>query len=79
MGVIVHVSQPETISLKDRRQKIRSYVTVIDDSCCAITLTLWGEVCKRNQALVNGDIVALKGGKISDFGGKSVNVADDHA
>ena len=79
MGVIVHVSSPETIQLKDRRQKTRSYATVIDESCCAITLTLWGEICQRNLALTNGDIVALKGGKISDFGCKSVNVADDHA
>lgn len=58
---------------------MRNYITIIDDSCCSITLTLWGDMCERNSKVVNGDILAIKGGRVSEYGGKSINVADDHA
>lgn len=36
-------------------------------------------MCQRLLNLSLGDILALKGGRISDYGGKSINLADDHS
>ena len=54
-------------------------MTLIDDSSCSISLTLWGEMCERNANLQIGDILAVKGARVSEFGGKSLNAADDHS
>ena len=54
-------------------------MTLIDDSSCSISLTLWGEMCERSTNLQIGDILAVKGARVSEFGGKSLNAADDHS
>ena len=58
--------------------KSRRYVTIFDESMCSISLTLWGDICQRSESLQRGDIIAFKGGRVSEYGGKSVNLADDH-
>lgn len=78
-GVITEISEKETVNLKTGQQKVRKYVTLIDDTSCSISLTLWGEMCERNSGLTNGDVLAVKGARVSEFGGKSLNAADDHS
>lgn len=78
-GVIAEVSDNEMVNLRKGSQKIRKYLTLIDDSGCAISLTLWATMCDR---ITNDDIhkvVAVKGARVSEFGGKSLNAADDHS
>jgi hypothetical protein len=36
-------------------------------------------MCERNTEFKKGDILAVKGARVSEFGGKSLNAADDHA
>ena len=78
-GVIIEVSEKETVNLRSGQQKVRKYVTLIDDSSCSISLTLWGEMCERSSSLKMGDVLAVKGARVSEFGGKSLNAADDHS
>ena len=78
-GIIVEVSENEMVNLRKGSQKIRKYVTLIDDSMCAISLTLWATMCER---ITNDDlnkVIAVKGARVSEFGGKSLNAADDHS
>jgi replication factor A1 len=62
-------------------------ITLIDDSMHAIDVTLWNQsanfVNAREGAIQEeskgplpkvGDVIAIKGAKISDFGGKSLSV-----
>ena len=54
--------------------------TLLDDSHHQISLALWGdEFCEKFKHLKKGSIVAIKGAKVSDFGGHSLNAASDHA
>ena len=46
-GVIVEVSETEVVNLRRGSQKIRKYVTLVDDSMCSISLTLWAQMCER--------------------------------
>lgn len=78
-GVIIEISEKETVNLRSGQQKVRKYVTLIDDSSYSISLTLWGDMCERSSALKIGDVLAVKGARVSEFGGKSLNAADDHS
>ena len=49
VGIITEISEKETVQLRSGQQKIRKYVTLIDDSNCSISLTLWGEMCERSN------------------------------
>eukprot|EP00347_Sterkiella_histriomuscorum_P019324 403342085 len=80
IGVVLDITSCDTIKLKNNRQKQRRYITIIDESFCSISLTIWGEgFCQRMNEVGQGDILAMKGGRLSEFGGKTINVADDHA
>ncbi len=78
-GVVTEISDKETVNLRNGQQKVRKYVTLIDDSYCSISLTLWGDMCERSVTMQIGDIIAVKGARVSEFGGKSLNAADDHS
>ena len=52
----------------------------MDDSHHQISLALWGkEFCEEHEHLKTGDIIAVKCAKVSDYGGKSLNAASEHA
>ena len=79
MGVIIDITDQETVKLKNKQSKIRKYITIIDKSSTSISITLWGEMCEKNNNFNKGDTLAVKGARVSEFGGKSLNAADDHA
>jgi len=78
-GVVADVSENEMVNLKKGSQKVRKYVTMIDDSGCAISLTLWATMCDRVTTDDLHKVLAVKGARVSEFGGRSLNAADDHS
>jgi hypothetical protein len=41
---------------------------------------MWGDdLCDKNELLAVGDVIAIKSARVSEFGGKSLNAASDHA
>lgn len=46
-GIILEVSDTETVNLRKGSQKVRKYVTLVDDSMYSISLTLWAGMCER--------------------------------
>lgn len=67
------------MKLRNKSVKVRKYITILDESSVSISITLWGEMCEKNNNFKKGDILAVKGARVSDFGGKSLNAAEDHA
>ena len=57
-----------TGELRDKRT-----ITVSDDSGVSIMATLWGEIAGDEKITV-GQIIAAKGVKVSEYGGKSLNI-----
>lgn len=46
----------------------------------SVSLTMWGDdLCDKNAHLKAGDVIAIKSARVSEFGGKSLNAASDHA
>ena len=48
---------------------------VVDDSGCEVTLTLWGDKASTDYGWASQPIVAFKGVKVGDFGGRSLSLA----
>ena len=78
VGVISQLGEKEEINLKNGTTKLRRHIQIADDSDKAISLTLWGDLCDRDD-LSLGDVLALKAGRVSEFGGRSLNCSNDHA
>ncbi|CDW77382.1 UNKNOWN [Stylonychia lemnae] len=78
-GVVIDVSDPEQVKLKNGNQKQRKYITIVDETMHSITITLWGEMSEKHAKLRFGDIIIAKRTKFSEFGGISLNAADDHS
>lgn len=49
IGVIIDITDQETVKLKNKAQKFRKYITIVDESSCSISITLWGEMCEKNN------------------------------
>jgi replication factor A1 len=67
-----------TIITKTGEQKTKRTVTLTDDSGYSLMATLWGEAAALPEVVV-GSIIAVKGAKVSEYGGKSVNISSEHA
>jgi len=52
---------------------------LVDNTEKAISLTLWGDAMCDKCTMQVGEIIAIKAARCSEFGGRSLNAADDHA
>ncbi|ODQ79152.1 hypothetical protein BABINDRAFT_37888 [Babjeviella inositovora NRRL Y-12698] len=74
LGVLKEVHDPFQITAKaSGRPFDRRDVVIVDDSNFAITVGLWNKTALDFNLPV-GSVVAFKGAKISDFGGKSLSL-----
>jgi len=81
IGVIEDVSNISSINLKSGQTKDRRNVTLVDnsgDAGCSITATLWSDNAQLNNYRV-GQVMAIKGARISDYNGKSLNCGQEHS
>ena len=63
--------------MKDGKVKEKRSITIGDESNVCIAVTLWGSVTEAHPYRV-GQVIALKGCRVSDYNGKSLN-ASSHA
>ncbi|CAN0355303.1 unnamed protein product [Pylaiella littoralis] len=61
------------INTKAGKELEKRNLTLVDDTCTEITLTLWGEAAKANGDRWEGNpVIAFKGLKLSDYNGRSL-------
>lgn len=56
--------------MRDRRQ-----VAIGDESGLSMMATLWGPLASSEKIEI-GTVLAVKGAKVSDYGGKSLNISE---
>jgi len=64
----------EIISKRDNSQLQKRNITLVDDTGCAIDLTLWGETAV-NWNTEGSQVLAIKNVKVSEFSGKSLSAS----
>ena len=77
IGVILDVGPTTSINMKDGKVRDKRTLTIGDETNICIGVTLWGPVTEAHR-YGSGQIIALKGCRVSDFNGKSLN-ASSHA
>jgi replication factor A1 len=79
-GVILSVGTVSSFQPKDqsRPAKDKRSLTLVDESGLQIQLTLWGKNATRLE-FSEGRVLAIKGAKVSEYGGKSLNAGDEHS
>lgn len=78
IGVVVEVGQVGSVPLKTGGSKMRRNVQIGDESGLKIQIALWGGLANMFDLQV-GQVLAVRGARVSDYGGKSLNCGDDHA
>lgn len=58
---------------KERRQ-----ISIADESGLAIQVTLWGGNATKLDYR-EGEVLAIRGAKVSDYGGKTLNSGNEHS
>lgn len=77
---MVELEAPDEINLKSGRTKpvwrVR-FADNSDESGLSIQVTFWGDISWKLN-FKKGDVIALKGIKVGDYNGKSLNVSDEN-
>ncbi|KAH3672994.1 hypothetical protein WICMUC_003947 [Wickerhamomyces mucosus] len=73
VGVIKEVNPAFQITSRAGKAYDRRDITIVDDSQFAITVGLWNQPAVT-FGIPEGTVVAVKGAKVSDFGGKSLSL-----
>ena len=74
IGVLMEIGQVGNINLKTGESKQKREIKVADESNAMISVTLWGDVATA-QNFTPGDIFALRGCRVSDYAGRSLNAS----
>lgn len=74
IGVLKEVADVDTItSKKDGRQFEKRELSIVDDTGYSVRVTVWGKLASSFDTQPES-VVAFKGTKVSDFGGKSLSL-----
>lgn len=72
--MVISIGDITTIVAKSsQRELMKRDIEVADDTCMSVRLTVWGDEAK-NFAEQTGQVVAVKGAKISDWNGRSLSL-----
>lgn len=84
VGVITNVGGVSSFQPKaydggaPRPPKDKRSLQLADETGLQIQVTLWGQNATR-LPFAEGHVLAIKGAKVSDYGGKSLNAGDEHS
>ncbi|KAI4677415.1 uncharacterized protein J4E84_009100 [Alternaria hordeiaustralica] len=74
IGVLKEVAEVTTITSKNTNKDYsKRELTLADDSQTSVRLTIWGKAAESFEAPLES-IIAFKGAKVSDFGGRSLSL-----
>ncbi len=75
LGIIHTMSAVSDVKLKNGTSKPKKSIEIVDNSLTSgvsITFTIWGDLC-TSLMIKEGDLIAVKAGKVSNYGGKTLN------
>jgi replication factor A1 len=80
-GIVQDIGSVTNVNLKSGNMKERRNITLVDDSGVqgqSILISLWSGNAKQTGYL-SGQIMAIKGARVSDYNGKSLNCGEEHS
>ena len=77
IGLILEISEPTIINLKDGSKKEKRQLTLGDEGKVCIDIALWGAEISDRFNLQVGQVIALKSCRISEYYGRTLNASSD--
>lgn len=79
IGVVTFVGPSAQVSVKHLQNTVkdRRNLVIAEESGLCITVSLWGANATLSYEV--GQVLALKGARVSDYNGKSLNSGDEHS
>jgi len=76
VGVVKSAAEVSQITTRSTNKQVsKRDITIVDQSGTAINATLWGKEAESYEEYANSNpVIAIKGAKVSDFGGRSLSV-----
>lgn len=75
IGVVENIGDSsEIISKASQKPVTKRELTLVDQSAMSIRLTLWGKTAESFDATLDKPVIAFKGVKVGDFGGRSLSM-----
>ncbi|XP_074495993.1 replication protein A 70 kDa DNA-binding subunit [Sebastes fasciatus] len=74
IGVCKTVNEVTRLTLKSSKEVSKRTIDLMDQSGKLVSVTLWGEEAEKFES-TGQPILAIKGAKVSDFGGRSLNAS----
>ena len=79
IGCITYIGQIAAVTVRQTQsQKDRRNVVLADESGLCVTVSLWGKNASREE-LSEGQVMAVKGARVSNYNGCSLNAGDEHS
>ena len=77
IGVIKEINEPSEITSKTTSKPYsKRDITIVDESGFSVKMTLWGKLATTDFNLQGDEIVAWKGVRVSDFGGRTLSMSN---
>ncbi|CAM9482030.1 unnamed protein product [Ascophyllum nodosum] len=74
IALVKNYEDCSTIMTRSGKETEKRNLTLVDDTCTEITLTIWGGLAKEDERRWDGNpVVAFKGVKLSDYNGRSLS------
>jgi len=77
IGVVLRVGPVGFITLRNGEQKTRRNVMMCDESNITIVVCFWSDKFTKDLEGLEKKVLAIVGGRVSDYSGKSINVSED--
>jgi len=75
VGVVKSAADVSQITTKSTNRQVSKRDITIVDQTASISATLWGKDAETYEEYVNANpVIAIKGAKVSDFGGRSLSI-----
>jgi replication factor A1 len=78
IALVKEASEAQTILTKKQTQVTKRELVLVDNSGWSVRCTLWGQQAE-NFSNIDRPVIALKGARVSDFGGRSISCSDTTA
>lgn len=75
IGVITEVAPISQFMNKQNQQRSRRQIHISDETGLSIMVGLWGTIAEKEYQ--DGQVIALKNGRLTDYGGMSISVSDE--
>jgi hypothetical protein len=77
VGIVLKVGSVGAITLKRGDQKQRRNILLCDESNMTVVACFWSEKYGGELDNVEKKVIAIVGGRVSEYSGKSINVSED--